>query len=90
MLGRTPPCAIVTWPRSLQSVKLNKLTILVQLLIIADGELEMAGDDTGWLCQLIQAKETYSSCYHERRYQPIRGFQLQGILGQQRDRLIKS
>jgi hypothetical protein len=49
MLGRTPPCAIVTCPRSLKE-KSAMITgtgvLLVQFFVVPDGKLEMTGDDT--------------------------------------------
>lgn len=47
MLGRTPPCAIVTCPRSLFISIDDIRTILVQFFVVPDGELKMTWDDTG-------------------------------------------
>lgn len=46
MLGRTPPCAIVTCPRSLVVSFDSAWTILVQFFVVPDGELKMTWDDT--------------------------------------------
>jgi hypothetical protein len=47
MLGRTPPCAIVTCPRSLIISATIQEKVLVQFFVVPNGELKMTWDDTG-------------------------------------------